>query len=113
MPAAFSARPFDRFLWPTISGMIACRAGIMNDHIPPCSIEAASRWVQWTSPVAISTVTTRAMAAFSAWPPWMIFFLSTRSAIAPPHNDSRSMGIAEPPFTMPSSTGCFVRSYTR
>ena len=110
MPAAFRARPLDRFLWPTISGMIACRAGIMNDHIPPCSIDAVSRWVQWTRPVAIRTVTTRAIMALRAWPPWMIFLRSTRSAIAPPQSDRRSIGIAEPPFTMPSSSGRSVSS---
>ena len=69
MPAAFSAIAFESLFCPTSCGMIAWRAGIMNEKSAPCTIEEIKRCCHAITPAFIITPSTSARSAAASCAP--------------------------------------------
>ena len=94
-------------------GIIACRAGPMNDHATPCTRAAAARWTHVTESVIIEKATNSARLIEHACPTCTRRFGGTRSANAPPTSARHSTGTADSPLTRPRILAERVISYTR
>lgn len=103
MPLAFSATALVTSRSGTSCGIMACRAGIRNDHTNPCANPAISSIHIDTTSVTMLIPTIVAMHAMTSCPYWIIFLRSHRSASAPPNRENISIGGANPAPTIVTS----------
>ena len=111
IPDAFNATAFVNSPSGTSCGMIAWRAGIMNDQHRPCVSAPPNSTQIDTKSITIEIATTSATKLTISWAYWIILRRFQRSASEPPNNPKINIGGANPAPTNATKNASCVKSH--